>query len=242
MTEVVRLAGACLSLLGLGLVMGTSPTTYALVLRLLTAAPRPVAAVRWLLLGIVLGTTLLLLVFRVVDPATITAPLEDRTEKLLVTKGVDLVAGVVLLIGAVIEAQRSRRTRRPSEPPQDAHRRPPARLVATGVANAVIGVSGMATMYVTGRLIASTSHDLLVELGLFAVFLVAVVGPYLLLSWAWERFPAFARAMTRLLDRVTAIDPRPFLVAGLTAAALVFLALGIWSHGQIPDLLHRLHA
>lgn len=239
MSDALRLGGACLSLLGLGLAMGTSPSTYAIVLRLLESARRPAASVRLLLLGVALGAVALLLVFRVVDPATITAPIEDRAVALLVRRGVDLLAGLVLLVAAAVELRRSRGPRRPPQPPADAHRRSPRRLVALGFADSVIGVSGMATMYVTGRVIASTSRDPLVDAGLLAVFLAAVVGPYLLLSWAWERFPGFARAMTRLLDRLAAIDLRPVLVLALAIAGIVFLALGVWGHGALGELPRR---
>ena len=78
--------GGLVSVIGLGLVMGFSPTIYALVLRILTQSTRPGRPVHFLTLGMVLGTTLLLLVFRAVDPQTLTALLEDRTKELLVRR------------------------------------------------------------------------------------------------------------------------------------------------------------
>lgn len=242
MPEALRLLSAVVSLLGLGLVMGTSPSTYALVLRLLTRAARPAVAVRWLMLGIGLGTTVLLLVFRVIDPATITAAITDRAEKLLVMKGVDLAAGLVFALLALTQARRLRHPRPAPAAPTGPLVEQPRHLVMLGAANAIIGVSGMATMYVTGRVIASTSHDLLLEALLFALFLVAVVGPYLLLAWAWGRFKPFAQRITGIYDRLTRIDPRPLLVAGLALASLAFFALGIWGHGDLGELISRVRA
>lgn len=245
-TLVLPLLAAAASLLGLGLVMGTSPTLYAIVIRLLTSSTsgsRATAAVRWMLLGVALGSTVLLLVFRVVDPRTLTFALRDDTEKLLVSSGIDLLAGLVFLVLGFRELRRLRRPRTPhrAKASRDpAHERRPGRLVLMGAANALIGVSGMATMYVTGRVITGASHDLAIQAGLFGIFLVAVLGPYLALALAWERFPAFARLITRVLDRISATDTRPLLAAGLLAAAVAFLALGIWGHGHLPGLLARL--
>lgn len=231
--HALALGSAAISLLGLGLVMGTSPTLYAIVVRLLTTSRRPDTAIRWIALGVAIGTTVLLLAFRVVDPETLTAMITDRTEKLLVSRGVDLVAGLVLLALGLREASRLRRLRRPPKPKAPPTDLRPRRLILTGMANAMIGVSSMATMYVTGRLIASASHDLLIQLLLYAIFLVAVVGPYLLLARSWVRFPAMAHRITRVFDRLTTMDTRPLLTGGLLLAGLVFLALGVLGHGSL---------
>lgn len=234
------LLGATASLLGLGLVMGTSPTLYAIVVRLLSTSKRPAPSVRWMLVGVAAATTLLLLVFRVVDPDTLTAFLRDRTEKLLVNAGVDLLAGLVFLILGLRELRRLRLPRTPRRPRAASgveHETRPWRLVLVGAANTLIGVSGMATMYVTGRVITGASHDVAIQGVLFLLFLVMVLGPYLLLTWAWGRYPAFARAITRLLERLHAMDTRPLLAVGLLLGAVVFLALGIWGHGHLPSLV-----
>lgn len=93
--------------------------------------------------------------------------------------------------------------------------------------NTLIGVSDMATMYVTGRVIASASKDLAVEAGLYLVFLVAVVGPYLLLAVLWSRFPGLAHRLTALTDRLSRLDLRPVLAVALLLAGAVFAVLGI---------------
>lgn len=242
MSQLLPLLAASASLLGLGLVMGTSPTLYAIVIRLLTTSPRAFPAVRWVLLGVALGTTVLLLLFRVVDPRTLTAALRSNTEKLLVSSGIDLLAGLVFLafgIRALLRLRRPRREHRPSAPAGVEHEQRPWRLVLLGGANAMIGVSGMATMYVTGRVITGASHDFAIQTLLYAVFLVMVLGPYVALTLAWQRLPAFAHLITRTLDRISTADTRPLLAAGLLVAAIAFLALGLWGHGHLPGLLER---
>ncbi|GEC98255.1 hypothetical protein KVA01_04100 [Kocuria varians] len=225
---ISALVGGTASVLGLGLVMGFSPTVYALVLRILTHHAHPARAVHFLTLGMALGTTLLLVVFRTVDPQTLTALLEDRTKELLVRRGVDLTAGVLLAVLAVVELVRWR-TR-----PRTAHRAPkseemdsPRRMVTLGLLNTVVGVSGPATMYIAGRLFTGLSPHLAVQAVFFLVFLLAVVGPYWLITWAWEKVPALSRNVERVTGWVAAQDPRPLLALGLAVAAAVFLVMGV---------------
>ncbi|WP_016995975.1 hypothetical protein [Kocuria atrinae] len=62
-----------MSLLGLGLVMGFTPSLYAVVLHLLAHTPKAATMIRWVTVGMMLGSTLLVVVFRFVDPETLTA-------------------------------------------------------------------------------------------------------------------------------------------------------------------------
>ena len=225
--SVSVLAGALVSVVGLGLVMGFSPTIYALVLRILTHHSHPARSVHFLTLGMALGTTLLLLVFRTVDPQTLTALIEDRTKELLVRRGVDLTAGVLLAVLAGVEVFRWRtRPRRIRTTPERQEVDSSRRMATLGFLNTVVGVSGPATMYIAGRLITGLSHHLAVQVVLFAVFLVAVVGPYWVITWAWEKVPGLSRTVERATGWVASQDPRPLLALGLAVAAVVFLVLG----------------
>lgn len=96
-SDLTAVIGAAVSLLGLGLVMGTSPTLYAIVMRMLSTTTRPVRTVGWIVVGVVIATTILLFVFRLVDPATITAIFASDAERFLIRRVVDLVAAAVFL-------------------------------------------------------------------------------------------------------------------------------------------------
>ncbi|OIJ35505.1 hypothetical protein BK826_07105 [Rothia kristinae] len=216
-------AGA--SLVGLGLVMGFSPSLYAVVLHLLTTQTRPARLIRWLTLGVALGATILLFAFRAVDPDVLARLLEDRTRELLVRRGVDLTAGIVFLLLAVWQWRRSRRPLTPHKPPSPGDARPP-RMLLIGLANTFIGFSGPATMYVAGRAIrAAAHHHLGAGLLLYAVFLVGVTGPYLLAAWAWGTFPRAARLVRRGAAWISRQDVRPLVSVLLGAAGIVFLVL-----------------
>ncbi|MYM19827.1 hypothetical protein GSY69_07555 [Brevibacterium sp. 5221] len=238
MTAIVS---AAISLVGLGFAMGFSPTLYALVLRLLTRSAHAARSIRWITVGLTLGALFLLLLFRVVDPETLTALLRADTHRFLVHRSVDAAAAALLLLGGAIMLARLRRP--PRDPhlghralssgpgrPDSQHRDPerPGRMVLIGLAESIISVSGLATMYVTGRVIAAASHLLVVQAVLAVVFFAALAGQYLLLAWAWGAFPPLAHAMTRLYDRVTRIDTRPYVAAALLLAGCVFAVMAVF--------------
>lgn len=80
-SEVARFAGAAVSLAGLGVVAGISPTFVAETLRVLTGLARAYRAISFMLSDLTIGTTIILLLFRVVDPRTFEAVLPAaRTE------------------------------------------------------------------------------------------------------------------------------------------------------------------
>lgn len=231
--ELVRILSGSVSLLGLGLVMGFSPTLYGLALHLLTRSSNPGREVRWLTAGIAAGASTLFLVFRAFDPDTLTAALRGHVEELLVRRGIDLAAGVIFLLLAVVVFTRSRTPRQSTPHIRQASGPHPRRMFVLGLANTVIGISGVATMYVTGRVVTGSSDDLVIRLMLYGVFLIALTGPYLAASWAWGRFPRAAGSITRGYAWLVARDLRPVFAVGSLIAGLVFLGLGIWGHGSV---------
>ena len=139
--DLIRLAGATLSLLGLGVVMGISPTLIAVTLRVLTKIPRPNRPIGFMLVGLTAGSTALLLVLQIVDPRNFEALLKHDVEGVLVRRGVDLTAGALFLIASVFMWIRARTPHRPKAP-----KRPPTgspwEMVLIGALNAVVSVSG----------------------------------------------------------------------------------------------------
>ncbi|HMS37268.1 MAG TPA: hypothetical protein PKA93_08920, partial [Arachnia sp.] len=193
--DLIRLAGAAVSLLGLGLVMGISPTLIAVALRVLAEVHRPNRAIGFMLAGLTVGSTALLLVLQIVDPRSFEALLTHDAEGVLVRRGVDLTAGSLFLVASVFLWVHARAPLRPREP----RRSPtgtPWEMMLIGALNAVVSVSGVATMYLTARLLRGASEDDVIRAIGYAVFVVALVSPYVLLAWAWERFPAGSRRLS----------------------------------------------
>ncbi len=230
--ELARLVSASLSLLGLGLVMGFSPTLYGLTLHFLTRSGSASRDVLWLSAGIAAGASVLFTAFRAFDPETLTDALRGDVEELFVRRGVDLTAGVLFLVLAGIIFVRSRKPAKPSPPAHRLRADGPRRIFLLGFANTVIGVSGIATMYVTGRVVTGATESLLLRLALYGVFLITLLGPYVLAAWAWQRFPRVSAKITAGYDWLLHRDLRPLFAIGALAAGLTFVGLGVWGHGD----------
>lgn len=57
-----------------------------------------------------------------------------------------------------------------------------------------------------------------------------MIGPYLLLAEAWAQLPQVASRLTALSARLARIDIGPWLIGGLLAAGVVFLAMAALGH------------
>lgn len=218
------------TLLGLGLVMGFSPTLYGYALHALVRR-RP-QAVYWMLAGLTAASTMLVLIFQVFDPTNITRVLTHGIDGWLLRRGVDITAGVLLAASgtALLLLNHEDRVR-----PQ--HRRsrhgvapgaasaPAAVLVGFG--NTVIGSSGIATMYVVGRMASDVSPHLALRAVAYCAFLVSLVGPYLLAALAWERYPQAADKVMVGYDWLVRRNPRRVVGVALIAAGAVFFGLGL---------------
>ncbi len=223
--DLIRLGGAALSLLGLGVVMGVSPTLIAVALRALTEMKRPNRAIGFMLAGLTAGSTALLLVLQIVDPRSFEALLKHDVEGVLVRRSVDLLAGALFLVASVpmwVRARAPRKPRAPKPPPTGN----PWEMVLIGALNAVVSVSGIATMYLTARLIRGASDNDILRVAGYAIFVLALVSPYVLLAWVWERFPRVSRRLSAFFGRLAAADLRPAEAALTSLVGLIFLGLG----------------
>jgi len=80
-------------------------------------------------------------------------------------------------------------------------------------------------MYLVSRIVTSISSDLVLRSLAYSVFLVALVSPFLFMSWTWAKFPAANTKLTRAYTRVLSLDYRPAFAALCAVTGLVFFAL-----------------
>lgn len=222
------------SLLGLGLVMGFSPTLYGYTLHQLTRS-RP-ASVRSMVIGLVAASTLLVVVFQFFDPTNLTKLLRHRIDALLLARGVDIAAGICLVAAGTVMLilRRDDRAGSPRDParlrvPRNAAamRYPRVRAALVGFGNTLIGFSGVATMYLVGRVASQVSDRLLLRALAYCVFLVTLVAPYLLVTWAWDRYPGFARRVRGGYAWVVDRDFKGPIAVGLLIVGAALLGLGL---------------
>ncbi|MBF4576998.1 hypothetical protein [Frondihabitans sp. VKM Ac-2883] len=213
-------------LISLGLVMGFSPALTGIALRVLTRGDRhPLLLIGSLCLGMVVAATLLLVAFRSVDPQTFIDSYRGRVEAALIRRSVDFVAAALLLLTALVVIRLSRRPRKIRRP--RTRRTRPVDLVALGFANTLVSISGVVTMYVTGRVISGLSPDWGLRIAAYGVFVAAMIGPYLVLGLLWERLPGVAGLAARGSSWLGRQDFRRLLAAALAVTGLVFVGLGI---------------
>ncbi|MFC4244768.1 GAP family protein [Gryllotalpicola reticulitermitis] len=234
--DLARLLSAFVSLVLLGLTFGFSPPLYGVTVHLLVRGGSPRRSIISLTLGMGLGATLLLLIFRGFDPTTLVDVLRLGVERLLVQTVVDLVAGLLLVIAGLVMLnvvrRRPRRRRRPAR--ETARNEHPRSMITVGFLNTAIGFVPPVTMYVTGRVIAGSTPYIELQLVGYAVFLAAVAGPYLAAGYVWRRLPRFGARMNRAYARLLRRDLRPFVAWALVAGGAVFLILGV-----VTGFLHR---
>lgn len=147
----------------------------------------------WISLGLAIGCTLLFIVYQFVDGAIVSTYLSSGVRAIVMQRWVDLVAGVLLLLAAGLLSWRARRGPTAPRPKPDRRHRPddssPRTAAALGFANAFMGSSGFATMYVVARVVSVVGPDLALRALVYLTFIPTLVGPYLILAWSWNRWP-----------------------------------------------------
>lgn len=219
------------SLLVLGLVMGFSPTLYGICLAYLVQGAPGRRAVAWISLGLAIGCTLLFIVYQFVDGTIVSTYLSSGVRAIVMQRWVDLVAGVLLLLAAGLLSWRARRGPTAPRPKPDRRHRPddssPRTAAALGFANAFMGSSGFATMYVVARVVSVVGPDLALRALAYLTFIPTLVGPYLILAWSWNRWPRMATAITRAYDLVVHHDYHKLVIIGLLVGGVLFIGLGV---------------
>lgn len=210
MHEVAGWIAAVPTLIGFGLALGLSPALYGATADILARNQNVRARMTWLLTGLASGATALALVLHGVNPANLVYHVRQRGDAVVENRDVDLVVGVLLLIlaCAMVLWVRVAPTlpRRPERAPDQSS--PPAALFVLGFTSAVIGLTTLPIMYLTGRLVESVSTDPVVRVCAYLVFLVALLGPFILLAWLWSRFPVATRKVTAAYERMLGWDTR----------------------------------
>ena len=200
---------------------------------MLTCASRPEPPIAALAAGLAAGSTVMLLVFRTVDPNTWIDAARSDVEAVLIRRAVDLAAAVVFLIAGAVVLRRARRPRRAQTVPENVPHEDRLRMAGVGFVNTFLGFSGFATMYVVtmyvvGRILTGLSHDILWQAVAYLPFLLTLVGPYLLAAWAWPRVPTAARRVTAVYDWVTSRDLRPVMGWALVLAGVAFSLVALF--------------
>lgn len=230
MDELLRWGTALLTLCGFGLAMGLNPALYAATGDLLARNVNVARRLGWMLLGLGVGATALLLIFRSFDPTTLVSSLQGSLDTALLNRTIDLVVGIIFLVSAVsVLIWRARvhnfpkTGKAPSKP-----RASNAGYFLLGL-GACIGFTTLPIMYLTGRLLHSLTADDLLRVAAYAVFLVALAAPFLVLAWVWTKIPSVTARIVGFYSKAAVWDYRRTLAVLLAVAGILFLWLALFA-------------
>lgn len=230
MTSVVAVFAALPTLIGLGLALGMNPVLYGSTADTLARGVNVTSRLTALSAGMMTGATVLVVVVHGFNPANLVARVQHRADAVVEDRIIDLVVGIVLLVVAGAFAVWSRSAPRapagPEPAPADGDEAGESKsrtgLYVLGATSTVVGFTTLPIAYLTGRTVESASGDVVFRAVLYAVFLAALVAPFVLLAWVWSRFPATTQKVTALYDRALAWD------SGVVASA-VMMVIGVLS-------------
>ncbi|MET1007745.1 MAG: hypothetical protein ABWX96_19505 [Propionibacteriaceae bacterium] len=211
-------------LVGLGIVMAISPTTFGIELGAVEGSPDARRRVLIIAAAVALSSTLLALVFLVINPTALHALWTGKLQPIVEQHWVDAFAGLVLVLVGV---RQWRRAARPPRPKRDQSRLDrPGALFAFVAAESLVSTTGPATMYLVVHTVSTIRPAALWPVG-YVVFLIALVAPYVFLGVAITRIPAAARWLSHLAHALAERDLRRPIAGTVIAAGALLCVLSI---------------
>lgn len=248
MTHVTTWLAAVPTIVGLGLALGMNPVLYGATADTLARGRSVRSGLAALLAGVMTGATVLVLVVHGLNPANLVSRVQHRADAVVEDRAVDLVVGVIVLVAAGAIAVWTRLAPAPASDPTardgavgasgpTPHPAPDSpkyskatSLFVLGATSSVVGFTTLPIAYLVGRAVESVSSDPVFRLLVYAVFLVSLIAPFILLAWVWSRFPAATRKVTATYDRMLAWDSRLVAVVIMVIVGLILLALALFGH------------
>jgi cytochrome c biogenesis protein CcdA len=228
--DIARWAVALSTLVGFGLMMGLNPALYGATADMLARNTRVASRMSWMLLGLAAGATVLYVLLQSFNPTSLVNAVEQEAGTLVLSRTIDVIAGAVFLAAGVAVAVWRLRV------PVRTTRAKPAKTRAhswsyflLGLSCSIIGFTTLPIMYMTGRVAAQVTEHPLLRLAAYAVFLVALAAPFILLAAAWSRFPGTAARVTRIYTRLTHLDYRWIYAAVLGLGGIACIAFGLFA-------------
>lgn len=228
MDDFARWAAALMTMVGLGLTLGLNPALYGATAEMLAQNTRVPSRMAWMIGGLATGATLLYVLLQSFDPTEFVAAAQRRTTEAVLDRQVDLAAGAVFLAGAIAVAWWKVRVPTRVRPSKTVKSHAHAwSFYVLGVSCSVIGFTTLPIMYMTGRVADGVSDHPLLRWLAYAVFLVALAAPFVLLATAWLHFPTTAARVNRVYTHVIEMDHRWVYAAVLGVAGAACLVLAV---------------
>ncbi|KAB1641619.1 hypothetical protein [Gulosibacter chungangensis] len=238
MQEVLKWLSAIPMLLGIGLSLGSNPAIYGALIDMLARTTRALPRLLWLMAGLVTGVTILFVVFLFFNPTDLVTLLRGKVDHVLLNRSVDIAGGILcLVLAAALWIWRLRVPVRPTRPTKKTSQEPanPRMLgyYSIGLSGGIVGFTTLPLMYLTGRVITGLTADWALRVVAYAIFLVALTGPFFLIAWLWRQFPKLSVKISAVYQRVVSWDYRIVAAIILALGGLAFFGLAIFEwHAQ----------
>lgn len=234
MTLILSFVSLLIALVGIGLAAGFSFVLYMTQVAVLSSNKAPLKKGLVLTAGITSGLVLLGGFFLLAQPETFSVSSVWGMIDGYRTNLVDLLIGILCLIGGVHVLLRARRlVPSPIVPAPSLKGRAlagNATLFSLGFGRAVTRVSGIAALLLGVRTIIHATDAPLMRLLLVAVLLAAALLPYAIILAARVWRPALFRRIEQLLVRVKSFRPYRSVGIFLVAVGCIFILLSL-----LPD-------
>lgn len=226
-----------LSIVVYALAMGLRPEIHAATAELLARGESVLQKLTWMMAGLALGATLMFVVLQFVNPTNFLKFLHTEIDKTIINSRIELITGAAFVgIGMGIAVwrivrphPRSKGTRTQAK---QATKASAIMHFSIGLASPIFAFTSWPVMYLVVRTISASDERLFVRILVFALFLLLLITPYMLLAWAWPRFPAFAQWAHSGYIRLSHADWRLILSAVCTLSGLSIIAFQLLSAHQ----------
>ena len=233
MSQILTWVTTLAALSGFGLSLGLNPALYGATADMLARGLPVRARLAFMISGLWVGATALFLVLQTFNPTSLVSTIKHRAQDELFNRTVDLTAGIVFLVlaGGISVWTAYARTP-PARPPKPVKQNArPMGYFFIGLSSAVIGFTTLPIMYLVGRMTTTLTPQLVPRIIAYSIFLVALSSPFIVIAWAWSRFPTHTERISSLYTRTLQRDYRWPAAAVCALAGIVFLVFAVFGHG-----------
>ncbi len=231
-SSVWGFVAALFSLILLGLITGFSPVLYAAQASFIAHPKTARRSMRALIYGVILGTVVLGLFFLLFQVSILTDLLNSALQALIISALIQFTIGAMLITVGVGLLKKAHRKEYFTNPLRN---NPTGTWGIIGFAaiKTLFSAGGAASTFVASGIVKSAGAAVIGELILAAVFIAAVIAPFVAVYLIWRTSPSHFEAIADSLKkrfrrlRYQAILATAFIILGTGVVAFTVISRGV---------------